>query len=238
MPAVPKRAMREKFAPYAAPKSKSDSPASPAKPPATHRPQEDVDQAPTPVDEPRQVAFERTSVKIRIPARPKQPLQLRQVSFQRTGLKIRLPARPKQPLATEASLVTYDLEARNCTHRELPLSLDGVLNPPEEKEIGDTDGLAADISNKAIASTVLSEIARTNEEDVQSDKEGTDQAGPACALTNAQVQELCKEELECTCLELWDGESALQLLKLLRAFRSHERRAQIKANLHSYFSTL
>ncbi|OJA07551.1 hypothetical protein AZE42_07422 [Rhizopogon vesiculosus] len=154
MPAVPKRAMREKFAPYAASKFKSDSPASPAKPPATHGSQQDVAQALTPVDEPRQVAFQRTGVKIRIPARPQQPLELRQVSSQRTGLKIRLPARPKQPPTMEASLVTYDLDACNCTHRELPLSLDGVLDPPEEKEVGDTDGLPADISNKAIASTV------------------------------------------------------------------------------------
>ncbi|OJA15861.1 hypothetical protein AZE42_11703 [Rhizopogon vesiculosus] len=91
-----------------------------------HQEKQNTDQALTPVDEPRQVAFQRTSVKIRIPAQPKLPLQLRQVSFQRSSLKIRLPARPKQPLAMEvASLITYDLAARNRTHRELPLSLDG-----------------------------------------------------------------------------------------------------------------
>ncbi|KAG2366196.1 hypothetical protein BDR07DRAFT_1458750 [Suillus spraguei] len=163
---------------------------------------------------------------------------------QRTGLKIRIPACPKIPTqVTTLEIELMDsvggLKSRDRIFGEPP-TIEELLDPVEEREVGDHDYEFPGGDNK-IVEEVRRQMAIEKGDimEVDSDSEDGDEDGNATLeYTFTQVFTLC-QQLEDACLQFGELKLSFDLSKRLRAFRACVRREEIRGakqiTIDSYF---
>jgi hypothetical protein len=144
--------------------------------------------------------------------------KLASVACRRTGLTIKIPLLTKSPqLQTLEHGLTKSIEELTTRRRIIgtPLTVDEILNPQEEKNIGevtvyeDDDAIVAEIRRQqGIRSGELVEV--------ESDDEDEDDQPKVCV---AELIPLC-EKLEAACIARAGADSSLDLIHKLRAFQA------------------
>ncbi|KAF9247196.1 hypothetical protein BU15DRAFT_70035 [Melanogaster broomeanus] len=136
----------------------------------------------------------------------------------RTGIKIRIPAAqpPPQLSDAETTLMTSitALQQRNRIFGE-PLSLEEILDPAEEREIGSSGSGAGVATDKAIAALVRWEMAAAHGDVIEVDSDSDDDEDSGPAITREKVLELCYRENSGYFELTYDGKHYLMLRKHL-----------------------
>ncbi|KAH7929555.1 DDE-domain-containing protein [Leucogyrophana mollusca] len=149
--------------------------------------------------------------------------RLAAAALRRTGLTLKIPARPQvqapQLVALEKDLMD---SVENLKNRKRiigqPPTVDEILAPVEEKEVGDSvhrfEG-----GDTAIVAEAQRQLAVERGEVIEVDSDDEDDEDKAPVLSHADLTRIC-EQLEVACISYGDSESSLDLSRHLRRFRA------------------
>ena len=129
-----------------------------------------------------------------------------------------IPPRPDQLEDIEKELMDcVDMLAKQRIIRGQPLTLEEMLNPEQEREIGESSYKFE--GDDEIVAQVKNEIAIEKGE-IEVDSDGSDEEGEQNGLTAAETVRMC-EQLEQACLHYGDPDTSLALTNGLRKLRIH-----------------
>ncbi|KIK77288.1 hypothetical protein PAXRUDRAFT_44226, partial [Paxillus rubicundulus Ve08.2h10] len=146
---------------------------------------------------------------------------------------------PAQLVLTETALMQsiHQLESWNRIFGE-KMTLDAILDPPEEREVGQTGGLLNADNDEAIMVEVHRQMAVESGEiiEVESDHDNddNDNVGDGSLMSRADVIAMC-QQLEDGCMQFGDAELSFDLASHLRTFHIHLQREDL---LHSKQTSL
>ncbi|KIK92993.1 hypothetical protein PAXRUDRAFT_146061 [Paxillus rubicundulus Ve08.2h10] len=126
---------------------------------------------------------------------------------------------PSQLSDAEKMLMLFfnALQQCNCVFGE-PLSLNEILDPTEEQDIGNSDSSTKLATDEAIATSVCQEMAVTNGDVIEVDPDSdSDNEDSGSTLTCESALKLC-QQLKSVCLVFGDAGSSLKLLRELWVF--------------------
>ncbi|KAG2359277.1 hypothetical protein BDR07DRAFT_1488389 [Suillus spraguei] len=154
--------------------------------------------------------------------------KLASVACRRTGLTIKIPLLTKSPqLQTLEHKLMKSIEELTTRRRIIgtPLSVDEILDPQEEKNIGEVTVYVYEDDDAIVAEIRRRQGIRSGElVEVESDDEDEDDQPKVCV---AELIPLC-EKLEVACIARAGADSSLDLIHKLRAFRATPRREQLQ----------
>ena len=129
-----------------------------------------------------------------------------------------IPPQPAQLEHIEKELMDcVDTLAKQRITRGKPLTLEEMLNPEQEREIGESSYKFE--GDDEIVAHVKNEIAIEKGE-IEVDSDGSDEEGEQNGLTAAETVRMC-EKLEQACLHYGDADTSLALPNALRKLRIH-----------------